>query len=569
MAYKPRSLFRMIEEINSSLFLPHIQRPFVWDEDQMCRLFDSLMRNYPIQTLLFWRTRSPIKARRFMNSIEWDAVLSDLYDKSKSAEGVDKVFVLDGQQRLQTLYALFSGSIKSSDGQTDLEAFVDITSGRTVGDGGLLYQLIFSADPQPPPLYRLRDLLETHAQKNAEEIADTLNDKLDGLLQESEEDRKIRQRQVRRNVSQLRSLLREEQHYWVEELDGIADEYPYKRVLDIFVRVNSGGTKLDAADLMFAAMKENWAEVEENVEDIVQMLNDDKLSFDKNVVLKCMVTALGQGAEIDPNRFTTDEGERLLEDIKDNWPRLEGAFNQLRDLITNELKLFSDKVIRTYNGFVPLFDYFYHNPNPTPRDVQLMVGYYHKSQLFNWYGRQTDGIINVMHGIVGKPLPGGFPLTEIKGYFAGRGGLAVELQREHLLEIRLRYMILNLIYVQTFGTGPFNVRHKGNEPHIDHIYPQSALRNRLMLVTSEINHLGNYRYVGATENLRKRAELPSEYFGRLRAEGVPIEKHLLLPDFSVDPSRLVFDSKTYREFRDRRLEAIFDIAHGVVNPELN
>ena len=46
--YKPRSLLRLIEEINTSLFLPHIQRPFVWSEEQIEKLFDSLMRNYPI-----------------------------------------------------------------------------------------------------------------------------------------------------------------------------------------------------------------------------------------------------------------------------------------------------------------------------------------------------------------------------------------------------------------------------------------------------------------------------------------------------------------------------------------
>ncbi len=120
MSYKPRTLFRVMEEINHGLFLPHIQRPFVWDEDQMCRLFDSLMRNYPIQTFLFWRTRDAIKARRFMQSIEWDAVLSELYDKVISAEGMEKVFVLDGQQRLQTLYALFNGTFKSSDCQSVL-----------------------------------------------------------------------------------------------------------------------------------------------------------------------------------------------------------------------------------------------------------------------------------------------------------------------------------------------------------------------------------------------------------------------------------------------------------------
>lgn len=108
MSYKPSSLFRLIEEINRSIFLPHIQRPFVWEEDQMLRLFDSLMRNYPIQTFLFWRTKDEIKARKFMERVEWDADLSDFYDSSKSKKDIEKVFVLDGQQRLQTLYGLFT-----------------------------------------------------------------------------------------------------------------------------------------------------------------------------------------------------------------------------------------------------------------------------------------------------------------------------------------------------------------------------------------------------------------------------------------------------------------------------
>jgi uncharacterized protein with ParB-like and HNH nuclease domain len=58
VSYKPKTLFSLLEELNDSVFLPHIQRPFVWEEDQMLRLFDSLMRNYPIQTLLFWRTKN-------------------------------------------------------------------------------------------------------------------------------------------------------------------------------------------------------------------------------------------------------------------------------------------------------------------------------------------------------------------------------------------------------------------------------------------------------------------------------------------------------------------------------
>jgi uncharacterized protein with ParB-like and HNH nuclease domain len=57
MAYRLRSLFSLIEDINRSIFLPHIQRPFVWEMDQFVKFFDSLMRNYPIQTFLFSRTK--------------------------------------------------------------------------------------------------------------------------------------------------------------------------------------------------------------------------------------------------------------------------------------------------------------------------------------------------------------------------------------------------------------------------------------------------------------------------------------------------------------------------------
>src|ERR1700722_9348430 len=155
MSYKPRSLFRLIEEINVSLFLPHIQRAFVWDRDQMNRLFDSLMRDYPIQTLLFWRTKDFIKARKFMPSIEWDADLSHYYDEIKSTEGIEKTFVLDGQQRLQSLYALFSGSIKSDDGKADLDAYFDLTSGDIPNAEGLLYPMRFEAISPGLQYYRL------------------------------------------------------------------------------------------------------------------------------------------------------------------------------------------------------------------------------------------------------------------------------------------------------------------------------------------------------------------------------------------------------------------------------
>ena len=368
-------------------------------------------------------------------------------------------------------------------------------------------------------------------------------------------------------MSQVVSLLREEKHFWIQELDGVASAFPYRRVLDIFVRVNSGGTKLDASDLMFATMKEGWSEIEEVIEETTELLNGTNLKFDKTFPLKCLLVAHGRGAETSPEKFTGSDGEKLLNEMNEGWVRAESAFQELRDFMKNDLKVYADKVIRSYNSFIPLFDFLYHNPKPNEANRAMMRAYHYKAQLFGWYSQSTDSVVNVLHSIVGKSVTTGFPMAEIKDYFRKRGS-AIELQRHHLNETRLRFILLNLIYVDRMGSSPFDVKFKGNDPHVDHIYPQSMLRSKLGLLSADINHLGNFRFVGATDNIRKRAELPASYFSRLKGTGVDISKHLLLDDVAGNPALLVFDLATYTAFRDRRFERMWEILSGTVNSEV-
>jgi predicted nucleotidyltransferase len=567
MSYKPRSLFSLIEDIdNKRLFLPHIQRPFVWNEEQMRRLFDSLMRNYPVQTFLFWRTKDFIKVREFMPCVDWDIDLHDLYNDQKSAEGVEKVFVLDGQQRLQTLYALFNGQVAGEAPASKREAFVDLTAGESANEDGLIFDIKFSESVLPLPHYRLRQLMGKDASRNAEELAEDVNDQLDGSLTETTDQRKERQKRVRRNCGQVRALLKEEQPFWIQQLDGVADQYPYKTILDIFVRVNSGGTKLDAGDLMFAAMKEGWAEVEEKVEEIAEMLSGGKLDIDKSFVLKCLVVAHDQEAELSPEKFSSTTGKDLLERIEQQWPAAEAAFQQLRDFIQHDLRLFSPKLIRSYGAFIPLFDYLFRHQKPDETNRSLMRGYYYKAQLFNWFARGTDSTLNTLHRIISKAAGNKFPLEDIKTAFSNR--YSTNLTLSHLAESRIRTILLGLLYAEKFGNSPFDVRFKGNEPHVDHIYPQSPLRTKLGLASSEINDIGNFRLIGASDNIRKRAELPGDYFARLKKAGVPIENHLLLPEFSAEPALLKFDASTYSDFRTRRRAAIFQILKRAIDPEV-
>jgi len=94
------------------------------------------------------------------------------------------------------------------------------------------------------------------------------------------------------------------------------------------------------------------------------------------------------------------------------------------------------------------------------------------------------------------------------------------------------------------------------------------LRNRLGYGSTAINDIGNLRFVGATDNIRKRAELPESYFTRLKQQGIPIDKHLLVSEYSDNPLQLKFDTITFDTFREKRRAEIWKSAKRIVDPEI-
>ncbi len=85
-------------EEEGGFWLPNIQRPFVWSEEQICRLFDSILREYPISTLLIWKTRSQIRRRKFIDNFH-RGLLTRLSDFYVMEDDKKKCLVLDGHPR--------------------------------------------------------------------------------------------------------------------------------------------------------------------------------------------------------------------------------------------------------------------------------------------------------------------------------------------------------------------------------------------------------------------------------------------------------------------------------------
>jgi hypothetical protein len=109
---------------NGEVVLPAIQRDFVWSETQICNLLDSILRGYPVGIALMWETYEPLQYRNFVG--DYRSGVRSVFKDSKSGERLR--VVLDGQQRLQSLFVAIYGTCEGK------SLCFDVLSGRDSDD---------------------------------------------------------------------------------------------------------------------------------------------------------------------------------------------------------------------------------------------------------------------------------------------------------------------------------------------------------------------------------------------------------------------------------------------------
>jgi len=154
------SLRKIISYLNNpdedgGFWLPNIQRPFVWSEDQICRLFDSILRQYPISTLLIWKTKMGVRRRKFIDNFK-EEHRHHLSDFKVPDDDKKKCLILDGQQRLQSLFIGLRGSYDGK--ELFLELFLDILSGELAAPDDVKFKFL---DPRYAafPYIRFKDIV--------------------------------------------------------------------------------------------------------------------------------------------------------------------------------------------------------------------------------------------------------------------------------------------------------------------------------------------------------------------------------------------------------------------------
>ena len=524
------SLRKIVDYLNNSqenggFWLPNIQRPFVWSEDQICRLFDSILRQYPISTLLIWKTATDVTRRKFIDNFK-EEFRNHLGNFKVPNDTKKKCLVLDGQQRLQSLFIALKGSYCGK------ELYLDILSGELLAPDDVKFNFKF-LDPRSTafPYIRFKDIV--YARDKPREICYGIEQSAGRTLPTAESDK------VKDHVDLIRETFNNGAGIGYQELDSIDEPKLYNEddVVEIFIRANSGGTRLGKSDLLFSLLAAAWDDANDKMEILLDELNRQGFAFTRDFILKTCLTVLDQGARYEVAKFRKDG---VRKQIEEKWADISAATKAVADFVHDSTFIRCDKALPSYLVLIPFVYFRYHCPTAwkTKQDVEL---YLLRSLLAGAFGGTPDQLID---DIVNKiKVTKAFELKEVFGVISS-AQRSLELTEDRFWSIGYGSGNIHLLFNLWYREFNYVPAYPGNFPQIDHIFPQSRLRQvkasnpntgRMDIMKYrdwDRNQLANCMLLTAEENGQggKGDSLPDEWFKDQRKKVDYLEKHLIPPN---------------------------------------
>jgi hypothetical protein len=460
VANKNLTIRKIVGYINNpdeegGFWLPNIQRPFVWGEGQICRLFDSILREYPISTLLVWKTTSAIRRRKFIDNWSDSLKLSTFFVPEDARK---KCLVLDGQQRLQSLYIGLRGSFSGK------ELYFDVLSGTSSLPDDIKYKFDFKAAGKSEfPWVKFKDLVVT--QKRKKDLLNQIESESGRQLTDDEKDR------IDRNLDSIDKSFKMDESITYQELDSIdrPDLYTEDDVVEIFIRANSGGTKLEKSDLLFSLLNATWEVADDLMEKLLEDLNRHGFAFDRDFVLKTCLVLLDQGAQYEVTKFRKPG---VRESIEEQWDKLSDSIRSVVDFIRGKTYIQCDKALPSYLALIPLIYVRHHFPKSWKKAAGVEP-FLVRSLLAGAFGGQSDRLLDALVKRF-KEL-GRFDAEE--GFNVIRSqGRSLGITHDRFFDMGYGSKTIHLIFNLWYPVFSHVPAYDNNLPQVDHVFPQSRLK---------------------------------------------------------------------------------------------
>jgi hypothetical protein len=547
------TLLNQIKE--GEIVLPAIQRNFVWTTQRVITLLDSILRGYPVGIVLLWETYADIDYRRFVQEYQPEVSKHTFHDNKKRHK--IKV-VLDGQQRLQSLFVALYGSYD------DQRLYFNVLSGRTGDDySQQRYEFRFADE---------KDVKKRNASSK-EDAGLPQDGRPDGFLpehyisvsalfaQSGASHQKLRKQLVADLILEAKDELRVEENlarfnemlFRNENLlkasvidENLPSNSPERKseldVLEIFIRINTEGTRLSRSDLIFSMLKLRWKESSQALPELVRQINrGNSFNLDTDFVIRCMFAVSDLGTKFDLELLRSQSKVDLM---RDNFTKCCNAIKSTIDFVVRDCWCQSSKVIGGNATLIPFVYYLFHQkkhqvPNSeteTVRKAFYLLGF---TQPFSRYADSRLGgyLRNEMKPLV-EAGEVAFPFDRLVAWV--RYWERVHSYGPELLQGNPTLAL----HVLQKHTGA-KVQYPNNSPQIDHIFPRSILRQK-GVDHAKIEHFANFWILAQTKNANKSNKHPADYF-----KDVPARE---LKRALIDRSKL--DYRRYSSFLNERSAGI-------------
>ena len=493
--------------------LPEFQRGYVWNRDQVRGLFNSLYRRHPIGGLLVWSTESKSAAARGDGHL---------------APGIVKL-LLDGQQRMTTLYGVVRGRPPS---------FFD---GNAKTFANLMFHIEreeFAFDQQ-----RMRgDPFWIDVSALMQKGVDGLGEFIEGLGLPPD-----RFAQCVSRLGRLLGIVDIDLH--IEDVMG--EDKSLDIVVDIFNRVNSGGTKLSKGDLALAKICAEWPQARDVMKQMLSEWDDKGYNFDLDWLLRSVNTVLTGEA-----RFSFLH-EKSAEEIQDALRRAKKGIDTVLNMIDGYLGLDHDRVLFGRFAVPVMVRYLDQRQGPlSAEERDKLLFWYIQAGMWGRFSGSTESFIDQdLDALEGGAASLDKLLDQLRLW---HGGLRTEPGHFTGWSLGARfypvlYMLTRMGGAQDLGTGlplKSGMLGKMNRLEVHHIFPKSRLYKK-DYTRAEVNALANFCFLTKDSNLHISNRCPEEYLpevesqnpGVLASQWVPTDPELWkidnYPDFLAERRRLL------------------------------
>lgn len=526
MSFNETTISHALRQINANRFvLPAIQREFVWGPERICKLFDSLMQGFPVGALLFWNVEAANS-----DTLRFYGFMRNFHERDNRncpelpvIHNQEVTGILDGQQRLTALNIGLQGSMAMKKPRmrwTNDNAFpattlyFNLTDAPEDDEEGETYHFRFFEKPLDGediwfPVPKLLSL-----EKGVPMLSWLQSQDLDG----------DRLNRAFSRLDRLYDVVHTEKHiaYFVEDRQDI------DRVLQIFIRMNSGGIVLSYSDLLLSIATAQWTKRDARKE--VQTLVDDMNSvgngfrFDKDLVLKAGLMLLdAQSVGFKVENFNRDNMELL----EKNWDSVRDALVRTVELISEFG--FDDSNLRADSAVLPIA-YYVHHRGLQPNYLYAQSEREDRERIRRWlvrsflkasgiWGSGLDTLLTALRSIIRDTGSDSFPIADIEAEMARRGK-SLTFSEEEIDELSsMRYGDRRLFCLLTLL---YDFVDTQNHFHIDHFFPRSrftfsrlkaegAKEDEIEALREQVDEVANLQLLEGGPNMEKAAKWPADW----------------------------------------------------------